>query len=352
MASVVRKVVSLASYWLGVYSLCRRVNAKKKVTCVFYHDIADEPPLTGSSLFVQRDFFWQHIHELKSNYSVIAMSDLLSGGRLPPYPLTITFDGYSHRYLELAKELSNRKIKALFYLQTEPISTGRPHWRQQLAFLFQNLRNVRVSIELDNELFSRDLGDKPSQVSRAGRELARRLEPLEGKHEMVRRIAQGHQVDLDDFDAKYRPLTPEEVAQLTTIPGIEVGSHSHTHSAPDGLDRKKALQELRTSKQLLEMWAKKQVLHYAYPFGIANEAAAELLEQTGYLTAATAEAKLHEPYSSSEWPYRIPRFGVSNDPFYLLAGRLDGSDKMVDTLINHCRKMLSGRKSTKVLSVR
>ncbi len=343
----VKTIASFGTYWLGIYSLCRRISARSKVTCVFFHDIVHTSPLPGSSLFIERDFFWQHIGELSKNYSIVGMSDLLSGDRLPPYPLVISFDGYSHRYVELAEQLSERRIKALFYLQTEPIATGLPHWRQRLYFVFRDLKNVPVNTKLGGRSFSADLGNDPRENRRMVGNLAEHMEPVDDKNEVVSQIAACHQVDLEGFDWSYRPLVPREVAKLSGLSGIEVGSHSHTHTFSEYLDSDRCLADLRMSKELLESWADTPVLHYAYPSGWTNEVMRELVPRAGYLTAATAGAKLHQPYSSPEWPYLIPRFGAPSGPFYLLAGRLAGCDETVDRLTSRVREMLRGPVETK-----
>ena len=346
----VRRFGSYFIYQSGIYSIHRRVCVKNKMTFIFYHDITDHSPLPTLPLFIERRYFWQHIRELTRKYSVIGISDYLSGGTLPSYPLIITFDGYSYEYLKLAEELSHRDVKALFYLQTEPILTGRPHWRQQLYFLFQSLKNVRVNVKFNNELFSDDITRNAEKNIGIAQRLAQRMEYMDNKHEIVYQIARRYGVNLKDFDMTYRPLSPDEVGELSTFSGIEVGSHSHTHTVLEDLEAERCIYELETSKQLLEKWTNKPVYHYAYPSGFINKRMPELLQQAGYLTATTTKGKLHEPYSSAEWPYLIPRYAVSNAPFPVLAGHLTGWERSLDALIKLRRKLIgkSDERQTKI----
>lgn len=305
----------------------RKLIAKDKVTFVFYHDITDKSPLPETKLFVEYNYFWQHIDEIKKGYSIIAISDLLSGTPLPRYPLVLSFDGYSSRYIELAKELSDRKINAVFYLQSEPILSGRPHWQQQLFFILRSLRNSKLEIEIDHKIFSANLGDDPKENILIAGKLFRYVDCFDNRRKIIDQIAAQYGVGVRDFDATYRPLTAEEVYNLSEFPGIEIGSHSHTHPNFGEIDEEQILTELKTSKELLEKWSKKDVLHFCYPEGYVSNQAIEMLKSTGYVTATTTKRRPHKPYSSPEWPYLIPRFCMSNGPFYLLSRELMGLDK-------------------------
>lgn len=335
---VIWKVGSFVLYYSGAYSVYRRCCLRNKVTFVFYHDILETSPLPETQLFVEERYFWEHVEKLSGAYSIIGMPHCISGNALPAYPMVITFDGYSHRYLALAQQLSERDIKALFYLQTEPILTGQPHWRQQLYFLFTKLRNIIVTVDFDDEPFLAKLTESPNENITVAKKLAHRMERLEDKHVLIYDIADRYQCELEDFNIAHRPLTPNEVLKLSMISGIEIGSHSHSHIVSDYQNHEEALSELQRSKELLEQWTKKPVLHYAYPSGFINEGTEELLPEVGYLTATMTGAMPLDPLCSAQWPYRIPRFGVSNGPFYVLAGHLTEWEKALHGLIGFGNK--------------
>jgi peptidoglycan/xylan/chitin deacetylase (PgdA/CDA1 family) len=330
ISSLKGKLFKPLSYFVircGNDFIYRKLIANDKVTLVFYHDVADKSPLPETKLFVEYKYFWQHIDEITKRYSIISISDLLSVAPLPPHPLVLSFDGYSSRYDKLAKDLSDRKIKAMFYLQSEPILSGRPHWQQQLFFILRSLRNSKLVIEIDHKIFSANLGDDPKENILVAGKLFRFMDCFDNKREIIDLIATQYGVPLREFDITYRPLTPEEVYHLSEFPGIEIGSHSHTHPNFGEIDKEQILIELKTSRELLEKWSQKDVLHFCYPEGYVSKQAIEMLKATGYVTATTTRRRPHKLYSSAEWPYLIPRFCMSNGPFYLSSREVIGVDK-------------------------
>jgi len=341
---VVERIGSHVIYILGGYWLYRAFCARRKITVLFYHDVVDRSPLPETQLFIERHHFWEHIRCLARDYSTIPISHVVSRVPLPRCPMLLTFDGYSRGYLPLAIQLSEMGIPALFYLLTEPILTGRPYWRQQLYFVIRNLSNARIQVELDDEHVVCTLGADPRANQQVAGQLARRIDGLENKHDIVAGIARDHGVSLREYNSTYGPLTPEEVNHMSKLPGIEIGSHSHTHSDLENLDSEHLLREVVTSKRLLEQWTNKPILHYAYPSGFVSEIVMEVLRQCGYLTATTTLKKLHEPYATPEWSYSIPRFAVSNNPFYVLAGDLAGWPERFDSFLGVVRRLRAKRR--------
>ena len=334
----IRRIGCTSIYWTGIYSIYRRWYARDKITLVFYHDIVETSPVPELPLFVEKRYFWEQVRRLEKDYSIIGMADVLSGNSLPPCSLVITFDGYSRKFLEVARELSRSRIRALFYLLTQPILTGRPHWHQQLFFACRDLRAPPFTIDLNGESFTGAWPGDAGGNLHVARLLLERIERLEEKHGIVQQIADRYSVKLGEFNDTNGPLTPEEVGKMSSLPGIEIGSHSHTH--PRYMDADKASHELRTSRELLEKWTQRPVVHYAYPEGKRNPVVMDLLPKMGYLTAAVTGERPHELHSSAEWPYLIPRFGVSNTPFSVLAGTLTGWERGLDAVIRLKRKWM------------
>ena len=317
---------SWLAYRLGIHHAHQRMFDRDRVTCIYYHDVARRSPLPETALFVEEDVFWQHMHLVRKHYTPLGMSELLGRDRLPPYPLVLSFDGYSHTFLRVAEGLAARGIKPLFYLQTEPIVTGRPHWRQQLYFVFRQLDRQELCVDLNGESCTISVTGQARENLQAARQLGQRLELRGSAREVVCRLADRCGVDLGEFDTTYRPLTPDEVTKLAAIDGVEVGSHSHRHIASGDVPAAQARDELQTSKNLLQRWTDRQVIHYAYPSGLVTATMLPLLDETGYATAVVAAGRTFKPHLRPCWPYLIPRVAMANGPFYLLAGRLLGID--------------------------
>ncbi|MBN2033243.1 MAG: polysaccharide deacetylase family protein [Deltaproteobacteria bacterium] len=322
------KNFSYLSYYLRLDKLHRLAN-RGGVTVIFYHDIVERSPIPETKLFVDENNFWEHLNEIQKRYEIISFTDLLKGSVPKKNPLILTFDGYSKSFVKIAEKLSKREVKALFYLQTEPILKGEPHFHQKLYWLFRNLKQVHVKFKCGHIDFEADLTDDTLQNTlKAGRFLDVLYEQPNA-HELIDDLAAQYGVDLASFNKKFAPMAPEEVHLLAGLEGIEVGSHSHTHPNLSKLDEVELERELRISKDLLESWTGRYVIHFCYPYpsGDGNTSIFKCLRDVGYKTATTTVRAIFFPNNTSQWPYSIPRFCFSNVPFANAQGQILGIDR-------------------------
>jgi peptidoglycan/xylan/chitin deacetylase (PgdA/CDA1 family) len=89
--------------------------------------------------------------------------------------------------------------------------------------------------------------------------------------------------------------------------GITIGSHTLTHPklpecGPDEMSR-----EFADSKARLENLLSHPVLHFAYPYGLYNDTARALVEQTGYLSACSTRSGFNNKETD---PYELRRIEV------------------------------------------
>jgi peptidoglycan/xylan/chitin deacetylase (PgdA/CDA1 family) len=76
-----------------------------------------------------------------------------------------------------------------------------------------------------------------------------------------------------------------EVRKLDQHPLVEIGSHSHTHPYLPSLNRIEIINELLTSKRILEKKLKHRVNKLAYPYGGSNRFTRLASRLMGYSTA-------------------------------------------------------------------
>ncbi len=105
-------------------------------------------------------------------------------------------------------------------------------------------------------------------------------------------------------------MTKDEVASIAALPQVTIGSHTASHPILPHCTDLQIEEELRTSKQTLEKWTGKQVIHFSYPNGEYSDSAKRSLLKLGYATAATTEARFG---LQTDHPYEIPRFHVMDD---------------------------------------
>lgn len=89
-------------------------------------------------------------------------------------------------------------------------------------------------------------------------------------------------------------LQASELASLVAS-GIEIGGHSMSHPELDVLDRNSAMQEIRTSRIVLEEILGTPVRSFAYPHGYASQTTRALARDAGYSSAVRVRHALSAP---------------------------------------------------------
>jgi peptidoglycan/xylan/chitin deacetylase (PgdA/CDA1 family) len=91
--------------------------------------------------------------------------------------------------------------------------------------------------------------------------------------------------------------------------GAEFGSHTMSHALMSTLSAEQTIQELVSSRAVLEQGLGQAVRHFALPFGDRNAHYATAMEKAGYLTGATSEVGLNTRQTD---PYQLLRFSVTS----------------------------------------
>ena len=316
----------------GMWRVHDRVARRGTVLAVFYHDVAAASPLPETQLFIARRHFEEHLQVLVERYDLIDLDALLAGAAPATPACFLSFDGCAASFLDVGRHIGGRGGRATFYLITGPILEGRPHWRLRWYAVCRGARGRTFDLELPDGALRLDLPTDAGAALQVARQAAARLAVTPEPGAVVERLAARAGVDLAAFDRAHRPLRPDEVRALAELPGISLGSHSHTHPGPGGLAPGVARLELARSRALLEGWSGRPVRHFAYPDGEPGALTPALLREAGYSTAAGCGAGRHTLRSPDEWPWRIPRLGVGDGPFWRLAGQLAGIDRAAEHL--------------------
>jgi peptidoglycan/xylan/chitin deacetylase (PgdA/CDA1 family) len=119
-----------------------------------------------------------------------------------------------------------------------------------------------------------------------------------------------------------RPLTPQELRHLATLPGVAIGSHTMTHARLAALSPEDQRRELTASKARLEELTGRPVTLFAYPFGKPGDVGPETprrAEEAGYRAAFLSQAGRIVPSSPR---FALPRLSIHDGPVEVLARRL------------------------------
>jgi peptidoglycan/xylan/chitin deacetylase (PgdA/CDA1 family) len=106
-----------------------------------------------------------------------------------------------------------------------------------------------------------------------------------------------------------RPLSSQQVRELASGRGIEIGGHSVTHSSLPLLDRETRQQEIVANKRRLEELLGRPLHHFSYPHGELCDDTVSLLKHAGYASACTTQACAVD---QSVDLFRLPRICVED----------------------------------------
>lgn len=258
--------------------LLRRLWPRAAVLC--YHRVADtrDDPYGQA---VRPETFARHLEVLARERPIVPLRDLVER-RYEDGAVAITFDdGYADN-LSVAG-----KVPMTVFVTVEPLGAGRFWWdeiagREDRAQLHARLKAL------------------------PGRERRGRLDTLAWK---------------DDAD-RGRPMTLDELRDLASRPGVEIGAHTLSHPSLALLPAAEQERELAVARTRLEELLGRPVTLLAYPFGKPGDVSEEteaLARRAGYRAAFTTVPRRLDPLSP---PFALPRLTVHEWPAETLAKRV------------------------------
>ncbi len=105
-------------------------------------------------------------------------------------------------------------------------------------------------------------------------------------------------------------MTVADLKELARYPEITIGSHTVNHSVTRGLSDEQLRFEVEESKRTLESWIGRTVNTFSYPVGEFDGRERRMLAASGYMLAATTQARFIKPEND---PYLLPRFCVGDE---------------------------------------
>jgi peptidoglycan/xylan/chitin deacetylase (PgdA/CDA1 family) len=103
-------------------------------------------------------------------------------------------------------------------------------------------------------------------------------------------------------------LSPSSLAELCTIPSVEVGAHGVRHLRLDELDDFARTHEIHACKAQLEDLLQIAVRSFAYPHGAYDERTRDAVIRAGYRSAAAIKNAVSHPRDD---PFAIARWTVT-----------------------------------------
>lgn len=238
---------------------------------------------------------------------------------LPDNAVAVTFDdGYRDNYLQAFPLLKEFSIPATIFLATDAIGSGKLLWHDRVFAAFRQTREPFLTAYGDcaKTYPLRTVEEKLVALVRARRFL-RSL----GEQERPVWIARlGEQLRVED--KTHLPglmLTWDEV-KIMQRHGVAFGSHSVSHPILPRLSAERAVEEIYTSKQLIEEQLGTPARGFAYPNGTEedyNDQIKGIIKDAGYACAVTTVfganeigRDVFELRRGQPWEHHLPTFAT------------------------------------------
>ncbi len=211
--------------------------------------------------------FTEQISWLRQHTRIIHEAELLdmlaSGRSFANRCSMITFDdGYRDNFTLAFPVLERFEVAATFLIPSEIITSRRLGWWDMISYFVKN--SPKESIELDGAVYSLMAprrGATNAIISRMVRE------PYDFTRGLLDRLSVACEVDFPSREAQSAELMTWDEVRRVSRSVVSIGSQTHTHPVLATMDRGDQIDELATSKRVLEREIGKPVFSIAYPVG-------------------------------------------------------------------------------------
>lgn len=282
---------------------------------LMYHRVAHLPP-DPYRLTVSPENFTDHMAYLSTCCRPLFLSDLaeaLEKQQVPERAVVVTFDdGYANNFRYGLPILENANVPATIFVMSGALDSDIGFWWDELERLLLHTPTLPASLilYLDDRAcsWSTVTDEERLQAFRVIHRLLRAL-PVDDRARAlttIRKWADGEPTA--DFDPdNYRPLTSEELRELSESECIEIGGHTMTHPLLGQLDRQHQRVEIETSCQRLAATVGAPVDVFSYPYGSFNDDTLALGRDLGLKAAVTTEER---PVHRGDDRLCLPRVNV------------------------------------------
>lgn len=288
-----KKLIKFILVRLNLIRLFLLFAPQGRLVILNYHRISDKRDEKSLSIFdigVTGQKFEKEMRYLARNFSVIPFSqaiDLLKNeNNWPRFPVVISFDdGYRDIYLNAFPILEKFNLSAIVFVSTRMVEKGEPFWWDELEDLVENNHLEEMKLALENCFspeYDLDLGHLVTiQDKRTFLEtLTEQIKKIKGSYrdELLNRLKPLLNLGKE---SKREVLSWNEIKKLRKS-RIEFGSHTHNHYLLTFEEQKTSIEELKTSKQILEERLEEKIEFLSYPSGLFNSEIEKLAEGCGY----------------------------------------------------------------------
>ncbi len=287
------------------------------LTVLTYHRVGrpeDSGELDGDVFDVEPEELARQIGVIREHGTLISLSDLHAfsrGHKLPPNPVLLTFDdGYLDNYEVALPVLQREGAQATFFIPTAFPDGGKLFWWDRIMLLMRRCQAERVDLSYPAPL---TVFPKRAPVAAAGLLCqAIKVTPNTDMPRFWEELEQASGLSLSaEEERAIAARTIMGWAQVRALrdAGMDVQSHSHSHTVLNTLTPALVQEDLSRSFTLLNDALGGSVHSVAYPVGYSLE---------GPFRNATAGARFGLGFTNNTGlctlgrfdPYNVPRVGM------------------------------------------
>ncbi len=287
-------------------------------------------------LGVSAAHFAEHMEFLRRERIPLSLTQWCAAaerGGVPPRAVVVTFDdGYADNVGVAAPLLARAGVPATVFAATGYVATQRPFWwdavesvllrpgrlRDELGAVAPRAPDVALGWSADYDVESARAhrgwnvlcaGD-PTPRQRAYRawcDWLRALPPAQREAAVDGLLRLRHGPCTGDGR---RPMTPDEIARLTSAGLVDVGAHTHWHPVLAALPPGDQAAEIARSRRLVEQWTGRPAAAFSYPYGTRHDYSAQttaLVRDAGFSCACANHAG---PAADDADRFAVPRIVV------------------------------------------
>jgi peptidoglycan/xylan/chitin deacetylase (PgdA/CDA1 family) len=211
----------------------------------------------------------EHLAVLKDRFDIVTIDRLAYFARhgyagRRPLALVTFDDGYADNYLLAYPVLRQMGVTAVFFLPTEYIGGRRLLWSDEIAWMLRNSRHPTITLPYAPRPYSLSAERLELTIRDILRHVRRWPVPIAEQVDMIRQACGGVAPGADDDRPQF--MNWGQVREMCSA-GMDIGSHTHSHTPLSRLEPNKQRAELADSRAVLEGELRTRVRAVAYPVG-------------------------------------------------------------------------------------
>ena len=285
---------------------------------LFYHGVDKVKFSEIEAENIDLSSFEEQVIYFKKYYEIVSIEEFerrFKEHNFTNKEIVLTFDdGYANNLYVAEPILRKYNLPFTVFVSTEHIDTGQffPTSVNRILIYGAGLEQVRIPSQ--NLVLSLNTEVEKDQAASVISNLLKTLPLVDVKtitKELIENVSQEKWKELKEKHKSQRPLTWNELIELSNKPNVTIASHCKWHiCCHSNQDNKVLKEEIEESKKVIEYKLNKKCNYFAYPNGDFTDYSNEIVKENYSLGFST---KRKERILKSSNREIIPRMGIHSD---------------------------------------